>query len=103
MSLDLPNQKPPIGKLMPDPFGSEWPRSYTPAELKAIAQSIGRSELPPDVIDQLQEAMRAYQWGRSFDEGEFLPGCKVQSLTRKGRRKYLKRIIDLSKRGASTI
>jgi hypothetical protein len=87
MSLDLQNRKPLVGKLMPDTRYSErareWPRSYTPPELKAIAQSIGRSELPPHTVDQLQEAVKAYQWGRSFDEGEFPPGCKVQSLTRK--------------------
>jgi hypothetical protein len=77
--------------------GREWPRSYTPAELEAFAQSIGRSALPPHVVERLQEAVRPYQWGRSFDEGEFPPGFKAESLTNKGRRKRLKRIIELCK------
>lgn len=81
--------------------GNEWPRSYTSGELEAIAQSNSHGEPPPHIVERLQDAVGAYQRGHSFDEGEVFPGFKVETLTNKGRRKKLKRIIELCEEDAA--
>jgi hypothetical protein len=76
-------------------MSSVWPRRYTPAELEAIAKSIGRSNLPARAVDKLQEAVKAYQWGCSVDYGKW-----GSPSTNKDRRKSLKNIITLCEQEA---
>src|SRR6185369_4338770 len=66
-----------------------WPRGYTHDELEAIAKSIGQSKLDALVVERLQDAAEAYQWGSSVDDRIF------SSSTNKGRRKSLEHIIAL--------
>jgi hypothetical protein len=77
------------------PNSHEWPRRYTPAELEAIAKSIGQSNLSSVIVDKLQEAVEAYQRGRLVDDRIF------PSSTNKGRRKSLQHIIALCEQEAS--
>jgi hypothetical protein len=75
---------------------SEFPRLYTPAELEAIANSVLLGELASSHVERLQKAVGQYQWATLVDDGIF-PGS-----TNKGRRKLLKRIIELCEQGASS-
>ena len=49
--------------------GHEWPRPYTPEELKAIANSIGLEKLSPNTVERLQQVVEGYQWATSSDKG----------------------------------
>jgi hypothetical protein len=76
----------------------EWPRCYTSTELKEIAKSIGRKRLRSLAVGKLQEAVQAYQWGRSIDYGKW-----GSPSTNKGRRTQLEYIIKLCERGVSIV
>jgi hypothetical protein len=74
-------------------MSSEFPRSYTPAELEAIAQSVFPFDLAFSHIERLQRAVEEYQWATQEHNREFL--ALHPSGTNRGRRKLLKRIIEL--------
>ena len=85
--------------------GHEWPRPYTPEELKAIANSIGLETLSPNIVERLQQAVEGYQWGSVVDDKDLVDDKDERifaSSTNKGRRKQLKKLIDLCVQCAPT-
>jgi len=72
----------------------EWPRYYTPAEIKLIGNSLGLSDIDPVALEKLQDAVEGYQWASTGDEGVF------PDATNKGRRQHLSQILKLCGPGA---
>jgi hypothetical protein len=72
-----------------------WPRDYTPPELRAIARSIGRRKLDPEVIEQLQDNARGYQWALRADQWD------EPRSTHKRRNEQLNQIVQLCEQGAA--
>jgi hypothetical protein len=81
-------------------MSSESPRPYAPVEIEAIAQSVFPFDLASSHIEQLQRAVEEYQWATWGDNREFL--ALHPSGTNRGRRKLLKRIIELCELQASS-
>jgi hypothetical protein len=82
---------------------SEYPHIYTPAELEAIARSVGRDKLTPLAGGKLQEAVVAYQWASLTERWDSLveeEGVTPRS-TNKRRREQLQNIIRLCEEGVS--
>jgi hypothetical protein len=76
--------------------GHQWPRCYTPNELKKIANSIDLEKLSPNIVERLQQAVEGFQWGSVVDDKIY------PSSTNKGRRKQLKKLVDLCVQCAPT-
>ena len=68
--------------------GHEWPRPYTPEELKAIANSIGLEKLSPNTV-KIQQAVEGYQWA------SVVAIKRLFHRANKERRQQLKEIIKL--------
>jgi hypothetical protein len=69
--------------------GRQFPRRYTSAELEGIAKAAGVEKCGPVALEKLQQAAKAFQWGRLVDAGV------IASSTNKGRRRQFKHIIKL--------
>jgi len=67
---------------------SGWPHDYTP-RVTAIARSIGRRELTPNEVEQLQDALQGYQWASSADYWD------APRSTHNRRRQQLSQIVQL--------
>jgi hypothetical protein len=72
--------------------GREWPRHYTPAELKTfepLFKAAGVEKFSPTIVEMLQQAVEDFQWAMSADPG----GIFFSSNTE--RRYKLNRILKL--------
>jgi hypothetical protein len=70
--------------------GQEWPRRYTGAELKTIWKAAGVETVDPDLEENLQDVVIAFQWASYAD-----PGSGALYRSSKERRDQLSYIITL--------
>ena len=74
--------------------GHEFPRPYTPAEVTVLANSLGRAEIDPIELENIQAAVKGYQWATWSDKGGLF------HHTNKELRQQLKEILKLIGKGA---